>query len=135
MMHYDMPKIHGDVEEQLRQIRSCMYQMTEKMNYNLDLTTPQHFWQEAVRAVEHSDNEQETAVQRDNYAALKSLIIKSATETLKDEDTFNFMLEGKFLAKSDFGMYLENTKVDVHGDSMGFTQLYDYAAGIQTKFE
>ena len=132
MIHYDMPLITGSVENQLKMLKSFLFQQTEKMNYNLDMTTPEKFWQTTVDAIANADNEQEEDVYRSSYTSLKSLIIKSATEVLKTEQTFSHMLEGQYIAKSDFGTYFEKATVNIEGTPYGITQLYNYTAEINT---
>ncbi|MCM1545263.1 MAG: hypothetical protein NC110_08190, partial [Ruminococcus sp.] len=69
MIHYDIPLITGSVDNQLRQLKSFLFQQTEKMNYNLDMTTPERFWQATADAIANADNEQEADGYRSSYTS------------------------------------------------------------------
>ncbi len=73
-------------------------------------------------------SEEEKKTTLSGYAALKSLIIKTADFAAANSEVWSAKLAGNYVAASDFGTYLEKTQLTIEGNSVGIKQLYDYTA-------
>lgn len=134
MIYLDLPNINtgGTVEEQLSEIRSYIYKNNEQMNATLANLTTEKFWENTASAISSAENKSETPQLLSQYAKVRDLIIKTATEVSKTDEHYNMLLSGGYLAKSQFGEYLLNTSVEVDGKSTGFTEVYHYGAQINS---
>ena len=128
------PSIAGKTaQEQLESMRRYLYSMTEQLN--LADWSAQATLQEISRAIDaDSLPEEEKKTALSGYAALKSLIIKTADFAAANSETFGAKLSGSYVAVSDFGKYLEQTQLTIEGNSVGIKQLYDYTAGVNNQF-
>lgn len=115
-----LPKIQGNDREQLVQIRSYLYQLTEQLQWALNnVSTAASSQEKVVR--------QEAQVMMPSFqtyfdadiafAELKSLIIKSADIVDAYYDEINTRLEGMYVAQSDFGDFKEKTAQDIKATS------------------
>ena len=127
----------GDTEEQLRDIRSYLYQLTDTLNA-CDTSALAIFSEvnEAIAAgsLDSGDGvpSNETARRMREYASLRDLIIKTADYAASQSESIDFSMAGKYVAISDFGTYFQNATVDIQGTPYNITQIYNYAAGIDT---
>lgn len=133
MSHYEYPLIGGTVEKQLSQIKSFLYRQAEKLNYNYDNVSVEKFWERTASVMTMTEEKQQSEVQKykDEYKSLRSLIISSATEVIKHEATFSKILNGDYLAKSDFGEYFEKATVLIEETPYGIKQLYNFSSEIK----
>ena len=136
MIYLDLPNINsvGTVEEQLAEIRSYIYKNNEQMNATLANLTTDKFWENTANAVSSAQSKDETPRLLSQYAKIRDLIIKTATEITKTDEHYSMLLSGSYLAKSQFGDYLKETSVTVDGDSTSFTELYRYSSQIDSDF-
>ena len=136
MIYLDLPNINtgGTVEEQLAEIRSYIYKNNEQMNATLANLTTDKFWENTANAVSSASNKDETPRLLSQYAKIRDLIIKTATEVSKTEEHYKMLLSGSYLAKSQFGEYLKNTSVEINGESTGFTELYRYSTDLGSDY-
>lgn len=135
MRYYDAPVLTGTTEEKLRQIEQFLFRHVNDLNHNLENTTPERFWEKTTEALTSSDTEAsmpvgEEELRRNEYNALKALVIKSATAVLRTEDTFSQTLQGAYLAESDFGTFMEEGFVNINGSPYTVAQLYKYQSTI-----
>ena len=128
------PSIAGKTaQEQLESMRRYLCSMTEQLN--LADWSAQATLREISRAIDaDSLPEEEKKNVLPGYAALKSLIIKTADYAAANSETFGARLTGSYVAVSDFGKYLEKTQLTIEGNSVGIRQLYDYTAGVNNRF-
>lgn len=136
MIYLDLPNINtgGTVEEQLAEIRSYIYKNNEQMNATLANLTTDKFWENTANAVSSASNKDETPRLLSQYAKIRDLIIKTATEVSKTEEHYKMLLSGSYLAKSQFGEYLKKTSVEIDGESTGFTELYRYSTDLGSDY-
>lgn len=132
-MPYEYPMISGRESEQLKQIKTFLFLQTDRLNYNLQNTTPERIWQESLAAVTADSYLKSTESQplKEKYTALKSLIVSSAAEILREDESISLALSGRYVAKSDFGKYFEKSKVEIDGKSYGISELYSYCSEIE----
>ena len=78
--------------------------------------------------------EQERQTELAGYAALKTLIIKTADFAAENSEAFRLKLSGNYVAVSDFGKYWQEASMTVDGNEFGIRQLYEYAAGVNNAF-
>ena len=128
------PAIAGKTaQEQLESMRRYLCSMTEQLN--LADWSAQATLQEISRAIDADGlPEEEKKSVLPGYAALKSLIIKTADYAAANSESFSAKLTGSYVAVSDFGKYLEKTQLTIEGNSVGIRQLYDYTAGVNNQF-
>lgn len=128
------PSIAGKTtQEQLESMRRYLCGVTEQLN--LADWSAQATLQEISQAIDaDSLSEAEKKTTLSGYAALKSLIIKTADFAAANSETWSTKLSGSYVAISDFGKYLEKTQLTIEGNSVGIKQLYDYTAGVNNQF-
>lgn len=128
------PSIAGKTtQEQLESMRRYLCSVTEQLN--LADWSAKATLTEISQAIDaDSLPEAEKKTKLSGYAALKSLIIKTADFAAANSETWSTKLSGSYVAISDFGKYLEKTQLTIEGNSVGIKQLYDYTAGVNNQF-
>ena len=128
------PSIAGKTtQEQLESMRRYLCSVTEQLNladWSAKATLTEI--SQAIDADGLPEAEKKTTLS--GYAALKSLIIKTADFAAANSETWSTKLSGSYVAISDFGKYLEKTQLTIEGNSVGIKQLYDYTAGVNNAF-
>jgi archaellum component FlaC len=124
-----LPKITATSErEQLLQLKSYLYQLTEQLQIALNIT-----------AASDGSAAQQVVIQATNtptvapppvdaavtFAALKPLIIKSADIVEAYYEEINKKLEGLYVAQSDFGTFAEKTELNIEANSKYIDQQYE----------
>lgn len=126
-----LPNITGATEkEQLLQLKSYLYQLSEQLQWAFDNISTTggsgngYVVNEAPRAFTASSGTSGINAEA-TFAALKSLIIKSADIVNAYYDEINTRLEGLYVAQSDFGAFAEKTTQDIEANSTGITQTFE----------
>lgn len=133
MRPYEIPLIEGGTtEKQLRQIKSFLYRQAETLNYNLRNSDVVSLWRQTAEALSVASNEEVEEMRRDEFQALRGLIIKSATSIIKNEDSFSAHLAGDYTARSDYGTFTEQGDIFINGNPYTIGQIYKYQAQIVT---
>ena len=130
-----LPNIHGSDREQLVQMRSYLYQLVGELQWALNNVTPTsesvviQTKGGTVLPSASSSTEIETT-----FGALKPLIIKSADIVKAYYEEINDLLkvEGSYVAESDFGKFVQNTKNTVSANSTNITNAYTNLQTIET---
>ena len=121
----------GSDREQLGQIRSYLYQLSEQLNWAFEHVstggTTVEIQQVAEQQAQHLDPEA-------TFAAIKSLIIKSADIVNSYYDSISAKLNGLYVAESEFGAYVEKTNAAIEANSKGITQNYQNQQTLNTSF-
>lgn len=129
----------GNTEDQLRDIRSYLYQLTDTLNAcDTSALSVMNEISQAITAGENgltANSGAETEARLQEYASLRSLIIKTADYAQTQQQGFQLSLSGEYVAVSDFGKYFEEATVDIDGTPYGITQLYNYTSGVDTQNE
>ena len=133
MRPYELPLIEeGTAEEQLKQIKSFLYRQAENLNYNLKNSDVTSLWRQTAEALSVASNEEVEQMRRDEFQALRGLIIKSATSIIKNEDSFSAHFAGDYTAESDYGTFTEEGNIFINGNPYTIGQIYKYQAQIVT---
>lgn len=115
-------------KEQLRQLKSYLYQLAEQLNNTPILETA------APARTTASAGEQEGSAAAD-FSALKGLIIKSADIVEAYAEKIEKRLEGRYVAFSEFGSYAETTAAQIRATATGMDQKYTSLQRIVTDLE
>ena len=134
-MDFRLPNIHGSDKEQLAQMKSYLYQLVGDLQWALDNVSAgsqsvvvQTRSGAVVPSASHSTDIETT------FGALKPLIIKSAdiVKAYYEEIDSLLNLEGSYVADSDFGKFVQNTKLQLSATSDNITQNYTNIQTITT---
>ena len=139
MRYYDVPVISGSSEEQLEQIKDYLHRQVQDMNHNLQFSSAEGVWKQTIEALNEGSGEgsselvyDEEMMRRGEYVSLKGLIIRAATEVIKYEDRVIKEYQAGYLAKSEFGEYVELTRLVIEETAKGIDELYNFATQIKT---
>ncbi len=135
---YDYPPIlSGSEQEQLRTLRDYLVRMAKSLEAAEQAqAAPQRTAAIGSNAAAREKKEQEdklSAVRR-NAAKLRALIVKTAdqAETIAVElGATRQEMESCYLARSDFGEYMEQAKADFATTARGVVESYDFASLIE----
>lgn len=137
MIDIRLPNITGTTErEQLVQVKSYLHQLAEQLQWalqNVDTNNNTSVVMPTARSlVPSSGNASGEINAQATFASIKSLIIKSAEIVDAYYDEINAKLEGIYVAKSDFGTYVEQTNALIEANSKGITQTYTNVQTIES---
>lgn len=135
MIFLDLPNINGKgtPEQQLAEIRSYIYKNNEQINTALSNLTIDKIWEQTASAVSSAgQSEDETPKILKQYQRIRDLIIKTADVVAQSDEKMEMAFNGSYLAKSQFGEYLEKTKLTIDETSVGITELYEYHTDLQS---
>lgn len=127
------PMTGGDTAQQLDGLRRYLMQMTDTLN-GADWSAGAVLTEISQAIDAESLAEQERKTELAGYAALKTLIIKTADFAAENSEAFRLKLSGNYVAVSDFGKYWQEASMTVDGNEFGIRQLYEYAAGVNNAF-
>lgn len=135
--NFTPPNITGNTAEaQLKSMQSWLHQFGEQLQYainNLDTSNFSSGGLEEIsgtRAASQSNGEV-----REEFDALKALIIKTSDTVESYYEEVSETLESDYLAISDFGEYSENNKVDIVKNALGVTQNYSRIEEVSRKLD
>ena len=122
-----LPNITGATEkEQLQQMRSYLYQFAEQLKWALNTLDTSNSGTASNSITYNGSTATQSAVDAEKtFSSIKSLIIKSADIVDAYSDEINRKLGGSYMAKSDFGEYLQNTIQEVEATSIATTQRFE----------
>lgn len=115
MIDIRLPNINAQSEtDQLKQIKSYLYQFAEQLNWALNTMSAQNSVQQVPGAAPAPVTEASKAKDaEDNFQEVKALIIKSADIVNAYYDEINKRLESTYVAQSEFGEYYEASSTDL----------------------
>lgn len=132
-MLLELPNIsNGSAETQLDEIKSYIYNLNEQINLALaDVTLEKQL--KKIGSVLSTINKigaekSDIDFEKKKYLNTRDLIIKTADEVFSADEKYKKVFNGSYLAKSEFGNYLVNTKLEVLGSSKAVSELFTYAA-------
>lgn len=137
-MSYDInvPKITAPTDAgKIEQIRSYLFQLADQLKWALNsiesggVNTLQKSGQSATTKTVSDEDAQAT------FNSIKALIIKSADIVDAYYEEINRKFVGEYVAKSDFGTYLEETEQSISTNSKGIESLYSSMQKIITDIE
>jgi hypothetical protein len=123
----------GDAAQQLDGLRRYLVQLTDELN-GADWSAGAVLTQisQAIDASALSKEERLTELR--GFAALKTLIIKTADFAAENSEAFKLKLSGNYVAVSDFGKYWQEASMTIDGNEFGIRQLYEFSAGVNNAF-
>ena len=141
-----LPNIKGNDREQLAQIRSYLYQLTEQLQWalnNVSTTAPTYVVQHVTSGASSSSSntasmdldEEKEFNANVAFSALKPLIIKSADIVQAYYEEINKRLVGTYVAESDFGTFIEETEQSITQSSTDIEQAFTNIQKILTDIE
>ena len=126
-MSIPMPRqITGSGQEQLRQIQSYLFRLSQELELALGTVDKQLLTlrdtaaqtERAVRTVSESQNP------KAQFSSLKALIIKSADIVNAYYEEISRKLSGEYVAQSDFGTFRQETRQSITENSQGITRAF-----------
>ena len=131
------PNITGKSEaEQLTQVKSYLHQLAEQLNWALTTIEAGTGGANAYLSSSGKSGASLGAAENElSFYELKSLIIKSADIVNSYYDKISSKLEGSYVAKSDFGIFEEETAQLIQATSTSIEQFYSDLQQITTDIE
>lgn len=124
------PQFNGTPEEQIRQVTRYLFQLQRDLNIALDGANK--------AAVQSASQTAQTAAQKETAEAaknLKSLIIKTANFVKREMDSWTELLEGSYLAISDFGTYREEVSQEITTTATEIVNRFNYESNLAARVE
>lgn len=125
------PSAYGTQEQQMTQIRSYLYQVSEQLNAAMNSFTMEKIAQAEGKTVEEmmsSAVERDMAEQADN---LKSLVVKTAHTVQSAIDEIETKLQSDYVAVSEFGQFKEHMEATIRETADGIIQEYGYDSALE----
>lgn len=120
MNAFRYPNITGTTDAaQLRQLKSYLYQLVDQLNNTPTDSGSLHTSPQTGVAISSPN-------MRENFAELKSLIIKSADIVSAYTDKIGKNLSGVYVAQSDFGMFSRQTENALTANATAIDQCYTH---------
>lgn len=121
-----LPNINAPTTEgQMAQMQSYMHQLVEQLNWALNTVSNAQSGNTSNIVIENSSKGISPAEAEDTFNSIKALIIKSADIVKAYEDKMVETFNGSYVAQSDFGTYLRDTKLTIESDSVGIEELFE----------
>lgn len=128
-------QFNGTPEEQIRQVYSYLYQMSEQLNVALDNLTLDNFTEKAAESIKVSEETGLTAkgedTMSDAYNNAKALIIKTADKVRAEMDTIVLQLNGEYVANSTFGAYQQQVSNEIQATATEIVQSYQFDSRLE----
>lgn len=131
------PNITGKTEaEQLIQVKSYLHQLVEQLNWALSTIEAGG----SSTAANAADTQTRTGAGTSyedavSFYELKSLIIKSADTVNAYYEEIEKRLESQYVAKSDFGTYVEEASQDIQANATAIENFYTNMQAIITDID
>ena len=134
-MSIPLPRqITGSGQEQLRQIQSYLFRLSQELELALGTVDKQLLTlrdtaaqtERTVRAVSESQNP------KAQFSSLKALIIKSADIVNAYYEEISRKLSGEYVAQSDFGTFRQETRQSITENSQGITRAFSDLQTIES---
>lgn len=128
MTELRLPDIRGTDKEQLSQIRSFLYQLIPQLQFALNNAGSGGASEYTMEVISRTGSAQTNTPSFDAavaFSELKPLIIKSADIVQAYYEKINKRLDGVYVAESDFGVYVEQTRQDISANSTEIKQNFE----------
>jgi len=132
MTTFEPPRLTGSEAQQLVQLKSYLFQLSDKLNTALSNLDENNFAANSTARTVVSGSLGGEAAETVNQAAatLKALIIKTANDVRAEIDVITTTLEGSYVAASEFGTYQETIAAQLTAMPDYVMQEIDYNATI-----
>ena len=127
------PMTGGDAAQQLDGLRRYLVQLTDELN-GADWSAGAVLTQISQAIDASALSKEERLTEMSGFAALKTLIIKTADFAAENSEAFKLKLSGNYVAVSDFGKYWQEASMTIDGNEFGIRQLYEFSAGVNNAF-
>lgn len=127
------PMTGGDAAQQLDGLRRYLVQLTDELN-GADWSAGAVLTQISQAIDASALPKEERLTELSGFAALKTLIIKTADFAAENSEAFKLKLSGNYVAVSDFGKYWQEASMTIDGNEFGIRQLYEFSAGVNNAF-
>lgn len=127
------PMTGGDAAQQLDGLRRYLVQLTDELN-GADWSAGAVLTQISQAIDASALSQEERLTELNGFAALKTLIIKTADFAAENSEAFKLKLSGNYVAVSDFGKYWREASMTIDGNEFGIRQLYEFSAGVNNAF-
>nr|DAG36720.1 MAG TPA: hypothetical protein [Bacteriophage sp.] len=127
------PMTGGDAAQQLDGLRRYLVQLTDELN-GADWSAGAVLTQLSQAIDANALSQEERLTELSGFAALKTLIIKTADFAAENSEAFKLKLSGNYVAVSDFGKYWQEASMTIDGNEFGIRQLYEFSAGVNNAF-
>lgn len=127
------PMTGGDAAQQLDGLRRYLVQLTDELN-GADWSAGAVLTQISQAIDASALSQEERLTELNGFAALKTLIIKTADFAAENSEVFKLKLSGNYVAVSDFGKYWQEASMTIDGNEFGIRQLYEFSAGVNNAF-
>lgn len=124
----------GTPAEQIGQLKSFLFQLVEQLNLG-EIRTEVVRTGNAAAASASSGSSGLQNAPAGTFEQIKGMIIKSADIVKAIEDTMTENFNRKYFAESDFGTYLENTKLTINTTSEHVTETFNKVKSIDSRVE
>lgn len=134
-MDFRLPNITAkDEAGQLRQMQSFMFQLVEQLNWAMKTVEGGSGGMVGYMGKSSSSESggMTDAEIMTTFNSLKALIIKSADIVNAYYEVINLRLKGEYVAKSDYGTFIEDTTNDIEASSTAVSQIYNNVQQIIT---
>lgn len=124
---------------QVAQMQSYMHQLVQQLNWALSTIDSAKQGDVSNVVINNGNNGGKKDISpeeaEDTFNAIKSLIIKSADIVKAYEDTITESFSGKYVAQSDFGTFLQETKLTIETDSKTISEYFENMQEITGSIE
>lgn len=127
------PMTGGDAAQQLDGLRRYLVQLTDELN-GADWSAGAVLTQISQAIDASALSQEERLTELSGFAALKTLIVKTADFAAENSEAFKLKLSGNYVAVSDFGKYWQEASMTIDGNEFGIRQLYEFSAGVNNAF-
>ena len=127
------PMTGGDAAQQLDGLRRYLVQLTDELN-GADWSAGAVLTQISQAIDASALSQEERLTELNGFAALKTLIVKTADFAAENSEAFKLKLSGNYVAVSDFGKYWQEASMTIDGNEFGIRQLYEFSAGVNNAF-
>ena len=131
-----LPDIRGTEQEQLRQIRSYLYQLIPQLQFALNNVGETNPTVEETKKTPGTTSQSTSSIDAEvAFDALKPLIIKSAEIVQAYYEEINSMIVGEYVAQSEFGTFAEQTEQRLSKSSTDIAQAFKNIQQIFTDID
>lgn len=123
------PQFNGDIREQMQQVQRYLFQLQRDLNIALDSVASKD-GPALVSAAQDAVKSLSDVTMANTAKTLKSLIIKTANTIQKEMDSWTTLLEGNYLALSDFGTYREEVSQEITATATEIVNRFTYESNL-----
>ena len=126
------PMLSGSTQQQLGQLRDYLVRIVRQLPTETQLREAVN---KSVETTARRGTVETAKAAQEQAGALKALIIKTADVIEHEMDLLETTLTGSYLAKSEFGTYLETNEAYIRATARGVVEEYNFTSQIETASE